>query len=97
MRKFSFFDADSRFEKNILESFQGTELDGEAIQLNLSKPDTHKEKTFGDRTPRFEDRRPSYSRGGDSRGGDRRSGDSRGGDFRGKDRKGSDSKKRNKY
>lgn len=48
MRKFSFFDADSRFEKNILDSFQGTELDGEAIQLNLSKPDTHgnKEKFF---------------------------------------------------
>ncbi|MBN2484449.1 MAG: DEAD/DEAH box helicase [Bacteroidales bacterium] len=48
MRKFSFFDADSRFEKNILSSFNGAVLDGEPIQVNISKPDTHanKEKYF---------------------------------------------------
>jgi ATP-dependent RNA helicase DeaD len=96
MRKFSFFDADSRFEKNIIDSFKGAIIDGQEVQVNISKPDTHKEKSFGERTPRFEDRKPSYSRGGENRGGDRRSSDNRGTDFRGKDRKGSESRKRDR-
>lgn len=89
MRKFSFFDADSRFEKNILDAFQGTEIDGEPIQLNLSKPDIHKEKNTGERTKRFDDRRPDFKRGSENRGGDRRSGENRS-----KDRKSGDSRRR---
>jgi ATP-dependent RNA helicase DeaD len=66
MRKFSFFDADSRFEKNIIDSFKGAIIDGQEVQVNISKPDTHgnKEKFFekGKRNEGRREERPAKRR-----------------------------------
>jgi ATP-dependent RNA helicase DeaD len=40
MKKFSFFEVDTRFEKNIQQAFKNAVFEGEHVNVELSKPDT---------------------------------------------------------
>jgi len=46
MKKFSFFEIDSKFEKDILQGFKKAKYEGASVSVELSKPDT---KSSGDR------------------------------------------------
>jgi ATP-dependent RNA helicase DeaD len=81
---YSFFEIDKKFTEQLLKGFEGIELRGRKVRLEMTTP--HKEKYSEKKKERFYGSKSSAG-GGSSRGGSR--GESRGGsrsDSRGGDR-----------
>ena len=85
MKRFSFFEVDKKYEKEIIEGFKDADFRGTKISVELSnaRPETSERSgdSYGKRKDRGGSSRSgggSYSRGG-SRGGSSRGGSSRGG------------------
>ncbi len=58
MKKFSFFEVDTRFEKNIQQAFKNAVFEGEHVSVELSKPDTKgKQEPIAD-NPKKRNKRP---------------------------------------
>ena len=58
MKKFSFFEVDARFEKNIQQSFKNAVFGGEPVSVELSKPDTKGKKVPEADFPKKRNKRP---------------------------------------
>lgn len=67
MKKFSFFEIDSKFEKDILQGFKNAKYEGSSVSVELSKPDTksssNREKSNYDYRKKKNTKRPSRSDG----------------------------------
>ena len=45
MKKFTFFEIDQQFEKDILKAFKKAEFDGINLKVEISRPDTKQART----------------------------------------------------
>ncbi len=58
MKKFSFFEVDTRFEKNIQQAFRNVVFEGEHVSVELSKPDTKGKQELVKDFPKKRNKRP---------------------------------------